>query len=399
MSDRRIVNAKLKGPVPEKLRQKAREALDGGEPPVVVIQGFGGWVRNPTRFDGQALRSLAKTFPGRPLLGRRHDADGGLLDMPAPPPPREGVVEAASVGADGTLDLETTITGMDALQDLADGVIPQYSIQWQRTQSTTMSCSACGAVWSNGDDCDHWPGDVVTVERAKGSPARERVDLVWGREVEAAEITRLYTPGATGTGIKGFQLDDAAQDAASLCALKASVIRRAGGSIMWDQTKAEEARTDQSDLEVAELKAERDALQAERDALTSKLTEARAAEAKALRSRAKDLVLSGLRSGKLFKLRADEGEGSPFEDEISLALEIGIDRYEAHLSRIPGQDSLRGVDRLPALPEPPKVDEDDTRTDAQKADEFTGKVVRLQRENPGLSAEEIWQRAAEEGRR
>jgi len=157
--------------------------------------------RKPFRLSGPALESVARQYPGLPVLDRRHE--GSLSSLIQGEPEVIGVVQAARV--EGTaLVLDQDWWGEKQIGELAAGVAPGFSVHLAGNATTKRLCSDCGRDWDGApaERCDHIPG-------TKGT-------LVEWTDAEPVEVTRTFTPAIAGTGVAAVQLDDLADDTVQL---------------------------------------------------------------------------------------------------------------------------------------------------------------------------------------
>lgn len=345
------IDIPMGGAVPDALRKAAAKALENGGAVRLKIQAFGGWVSKPQRHKPEFLESVAASGAGAPIMGREHE---GWRK-----PPVEGVVESASYAGDGhALDADISLHGQDALRELSWGVMPRFSINPARTESTTATCSICeqptgfGHAWKT----DHWPGEMVD---------GKRVEIVWGGKGRLTEITRTYSPAADGTGIKAAALDSADDWLAQL-----SQQRRAAealrGTTMADEKKPEtkpaepEAQASKTESDAAarvrQLEAqlaEREAKDAARDAQLSTL---QAEHDRQLDERIHETIIGYARTGRLHKLAntADPKDpASGLNREKAIVKAMGLDAYRDHMDRVPANPALAAGIKSPTAGAPP----------------------------------------------
>lgn len=149
--------------------------------------------RNHVRFTKSALRALAKSFVGAPVL-RDHEQD----DVRA----RGGTILESTLGeTDGAPSVRQVLELSKpwAIEGVLDGTIDRFSIGWRSTGP--VRCFACEADYTSGffgwfPSCGHNPGDVVTLKSG-----REVVAQMEFTAAEGIEVSAVSVPAVAGTGI------------------------------------------------------------------------------------------------------------------------------------------------------------------------------------------------------
>jgi hypothetical protein len=378
-----------RGLLPEAVRDKARLALESGEPLRMTIRAFGGAVSKPVRLTDAYRQSLASVAGGMPLLNRVHE--GSLLSL-IRKPEVEGVIEAARATDDGGLDEDIAVYGREALTELSMGVAPAYSIQFS---GGSVTCSACGAALTGGwghatEDGYHELGATLD---------GERIEAVYDGAGRLVETTRTYTPAADGTYVSSVQLSadlldqipsdllDTLGDA--LAGLRTRRARAQEDPMAETTTPAAQAATVTPEERIRQLEAERDAAQlqaelaertasAQLEAAEARLSTLEAAHQRTLAAEAKRTVLD---------LTPHKVQPAAVERHIALCLSMGADEYRALMATVQGDPALRLGRRTGTTPDAPEEGLDSPTLMAQRLSE-------LRSAHPNKSADELWQLAA-----
>jgi len=180
-------------------------SLDEAEPVVIedAVVYRSGWNRNGFALKPGVLKKYAGTANATPIL-YEHDSTkllGASRGMRS-----ERSNEA--VKKDDVLRQTMVLDDPLAKRILALGIAPRFSIHMQRSENTSIECSACGADMM-GDTCPHWPG-----QRLEDGTAVQ----AWLTEPIHAETSVTFTPAVPGTGLS--DLDDLA------LSIKASKIKQ-----------------------------------------------------------------------------------------------------------------------------------------------------------------------------
>jgi hypothetical protein len=279
------------------------------------------------RFTPSALRKLAKSFDGKPVLvdhDRRMESAIGR------------VVSSTFEGGEGTGVIRQTLKLVKAraIEDALDGTMEFFSIGFDGKGPPT--CSICDApmvsmgIFGTMPSCEHMPGDEVETRTGK-----RFVEMMFA-DGEGLEVSAVTVPAVRETGIESIR--------AALSAQRAAVVRPMQGVPMSILLKlapllglAADAGEDAAVAAVSKLKTERDAAQLAAAAHEGALTAARETiaafelrdkndRAAKLDARKKELVI---------ELRKKIGKKDELETRILALADRDLEAAEATVAAVP----------------------------------------------------------------
>lgn len=167
--------------------------------------------RNYSRFTKSALRRMARTFEGMPVLRDHRQSDltarGGTI-LESRLVKLNANLDDYDEEDDENDDEDNTVRGLRQRLELVkpwaqagvlDGTISTFSIGWYPNSADQPLCSICkNSMFSM--DCQHYPGDSV---ETKGG-AKKVCEMLW-TDADGIETSAVSVPAVLGTRVEGVR--------------------------------------------------------------------------------------------------------------------------------------------------------------------------------------------------